>query len=579
MPTSEVAAGMTGTGWTVSRGRTREAFSVEVLGVMRNGVGPGRDMILVEASGAPIDAAGGIWAGMSGSPIYIGGRLVGALAYGFSATTRVAGLTPAQDMAQLLTRSSALTQPHAVPLTDELTRIAAARSGLPADAADSLTQLRIPLSISGLNARGMREARTWATERDLAAIPFAGSSRAFAPPPLGPPPLPGDNFAAVASYGDVTIAGIGTTTWTCGGSALAFGHPFFYAGEGPSGANAADAFAIVTDSVFGPYKLASIAETVGVVDQDRLAGLRATLGQAPSTTPIRSTLSASDSGAFRMGTTDVVLPPMLPSATFFHLISNIDSLYDAIGRGTAALSWTIEGTRDDGRPWRLSHGNLIASRFDLSFESADRVAFEVDMLQNNATEKVNVTSVRVEGSVEKAVRQYTLTKVLVAKGAKGRFKSVKRSLTVSPGLLLRVRSFLKPYMGGPTRQIDMRFRVPRRGQAFGTLQITGGGFPTGECQEEGCEGSFQTFDELLKSLENAPRNDLLSLRLRSGESGKTSVEKRARLDGVVIGSRSIELRPPGGGGGGCCPPGTVIERSLGRPAHGAPVHAPLVLGR
>ena len=557
MPTSEVTAGMTGTGWTVSRGRTRQAFSVEVLGVLKNGIGPDRDMIVVEASGPVIDAAGGIWAGMSGSPIYIGGRLAGALAYGFSATTHVAGLTPAQDMAKLLSlRTSAAAEPRTVPLSRNLARVVAETTGLPATSVDSLTQLRIPLSVSGLNARGMREVRDWAAKQDLAAIPYAGTSRSFAPPPLGPPPLPGDNFAAVASYGDVTMAGIGTTTWSCGGSALAFGHPYFYAGEERSGANAADAFAIITDSVFGPFKFASIGETLGVVDQDRGAGLRASLGQVPPTTPIRSTLTASDAGAFRRGSTDVVLDPLLPTATFFHVISNIDTTFDAIGRGSAALNWTIEGTRPDGSPWRLSHGNLIVSRGDIAVESAASVAFELDMLQFNPSEKVDVTSVRVEGRVERKVRQYTLTKVLLAKGAKARFKSVGRSVSVTPGTLLRVRSFLKPYEGGPTRLVDMRFRVPRRGQAFGTLQI-GGGSPTG-CDGEECEGSFQTFDELLKALQDAPRNDVLSLRLRSGESGRTAVQKGVPLDGVVLGIRSIELRPPGGGGGECCPPPTSV---------------------
>lgn len=105
MPVREVTPGMTGTGWTVARGNTSEPFAVEVLGVLPNELGPGRDVILVEASSPAIARAGGVWLGMSGSPVYVGGRLLGAVAYGFgtaSGTASVVGLTPADDMLGIL---------------------------------------------------------------------------------------------------------------------------------------------------------------------------------------------------------------------------------------------------------------------------------------------------------------------------------------------------------------------------------------------------------------------------------------------------------------------------------------------
>ena len=77
LPTSAVTAGMTGTGLTVSQGTTAESFDVEVLGVLENGIAPGRDMIIVDTSSPAIEAVGGIWAGISGSPVYIGGQFAG----------------------------------------------------------------------------------------------------------------------------------------------------------------------------------------------------------------------------------------------------------------------------------------------------------------------------------------------------------------------------------------------------------------------------------------------------------------------------------------------------------------------
>jgi len=103
MPLSSVATGDVGEGWTVVSGTDPQSFDAEVLGVMPNLIGPGRDVIIVEISGPTVAAGGGVWAGMSGSPVYIdhggGPELAGALAYGFSfGATNIAGLTPAEDM-------------------------------------------------------------------------------------------------------------------------------------------------------------------------------------------------------------------------------------------------------------------------------------------------------------------------------------------------------------------------------------------------------------------------------------------------------------------------------------------------
>ena len=93
-------------GLTVSRGTAPEEFSAQVLGVLDDGIAPGVDMVLIEASSSAIDRVGGIWAGMSGSPVYDGeGRLIGAVAYGLSVgPSKIAGVTPAEDMLRVLAR-------------------------------------------------------------------------------------------------------------------------------------------------------------------------------------------------------------------------------------------------------------------------------------------------------------------------------------------------------------------------------------------------------------------------------------------------------------------------------------------
>lgn len=107
LPLSQVATGMKGTALSVTRGRSLSTLNVEVLGILKDGVGPGRDIIIVDLSGPVVTATGGLWAGASGSPVFLrtGGRdqLAGAIAYGLAGGgSTLAGLTPAEDMEDLL---------------------------------------------------------------------------------------------------------------------------------------------------------------------------------------------------------------------------------------------------------------------------------------------------------------------------------------------------------------------------------------------------------------------------------------------------------------------------------------------
>ena len=561
MPKREVTAGMVGTGLTVTRGRTPEPFSVEVLGVLPNFAGAGRDVILVDTSGPAIARANGIWYGISGSPVYIGGRLVGALAYGFSSTSTVAGLTPAEDMLRIdsfPTRPARRVTAAATTLPDSLAREVARRTDGRVGEGDAITQLPLPFSVSGLSARRIRHVRAWATKNDLRIVPYAGgtaSSSAAAAP--GDPLDPGDNFAAVAAYGDATLAAVGTTTYVCNGRALAFGHPFALKGNTHAGANAADALAIISDPLLGPYKMANVAETLGLVDQDRIAGLRAILGAPLGGTAVRTTIMAPETGSFRDGATDVIDPDAVGFASFIHLISNVDSVFDAIRGGTAAFAWTIDGTRADGTPWRLARSDLTVSHGDISFEAASRVAMDVETLASNPFEDVKVTAVRANASVAEAIRQYTVARVLVAKG-RGKLRA-RRAVTVTPGVRLRVRAVLRPFERNGTRVVDFAFRMPRRGMPFGMLEVGGrggGGAPESEGGPEGVvfgpeSGQGVTsFDALLRMLEKTPRSDILTARLRLGERLRPRSEKKVQLDGVVVGNAVVELRPPGGGPGG-----------------------------
>ena len=105
VPTDEVVVGLRGSGLTVSRGTSLETFDAIVVGVLQDAVAPGHPLVLVEVDSPELRRVGGVWSGMSGSPIHVGGRLLGAVSYGFAAgPSRLAGVTPAASLYEVATR-------------------------------------------------------------------------------------------------------------------------------------------------------------------------------------------------------------------------------------------------------------------------------------------------------------------------------------------------------------------------------------------------------------------------------------------------------------------------------------------
>ena len=173
-------------------------------------------------------------------------------------------------------------------------------------------------------------------------------------------------------------------------------------------ASAADALAIVGDSIGGPFKLATIGGTVGILDQDRIGGVRALLGTTPSTIPIESNLTSLDTNRSRLGQTDAVLEDVLPDLGFLHVLSNIDSVQDAVGPGSARLGWTITGT-DGGDPWMLQRQDVFASEFDVAFEASVEFANELAAIGSFRRDGVHVDGMTFGGWVEQPVKSLEIT--------------------------------------------------------------------------------------------------------------------------------------------------------------------------
>jgi len=540
VPANEIADGMAVDGLTVTRGTTPDTFSGEVLGTLDDGIATGLDMIMVRLSGSEItDANGdvdkGIWAGMSGSPVYTeDGRLLGAVSYGLSfAPSDVAGLTPAYEMKQLLaeggTDGLSTDAKAAIPdrVADRLVRDGVMTS---AQASDGFHRLPMPFSVSGLSSSRLNKV---ADGFDIKRRLVVGGATSAAAPTVDI--VPGGNLVASISYGDVTYAGTGTATAVCDSEVLAFGHPMLWTGDSTLSMHGANALYIQGDTVFGSFKVSNPAAPVGMIDSDRLAGIHGLIGTFPDDTTITSHV-ASTSGSSRDGQTVVTVADETPYISAIHLLSNADRVLDKIGEGTARVRWTVEGTRANGSSWAYSRVDRFASQYDISYESIFESYSQLRRILTNRFTDVRITDVNFRATYGPNFHALKITKFeMRVDGEWVTITSHRPAKRVHAGSDLPVRLTVAPTDGGGTAKVvRLMVHIPASAKGnSGTLYVQGGGVSSG--------AKPGSFDELLANLANAPRNDELSAVLRAGSgTGGPRVDSQVVSD-VVSGSRHVHL--------------------------------------
>jgi hypothetical protein len=362
---------------------------------------------------------------------------------------------------------------------------------------------------------------------------------------------PADSFAATISYGDITTAGIGTTTYVCQGRALAFGHPFFFTGPNQLGAGGATTFGIVQDPVFGPFKLGSVTGPLGIVDQDRLPGIRARLGEAPALVKVTQHTKSLDTGLARTGETDVVRGAnvggeSLPEIAWIHSFSNIDSIFDQISGGSSRISWTIRGDiRHSGKSWELPRRNQWVSNGDISFASTFELADTLQTLMTQKLAPVALKGVHIDVDVQQAIEELRIRGVKWS--ADGRRYERTRSLRVRPGGRVFAKVKLRDSDSGKVRTVKLKMRVPNHPDRVMVATVgggdSGGGFLCaflGICRPS---AHAKTFNALLKALQDAPQNNDLVGSI--GSLRHTSSQVTKRQSRVVSGRELVLLKTKG----------------------------------
>jgi hypothetical protein len=560
MPIGDIAEGQTGIGWTVPRGTEPKPFDVEVVGVFPDGIRPGFDIILIRVSDHPphqfIEKARGIWAGMSGSPVYIDDKLIGAVAWGFSfGPSKLGGVTPIAEMRKV---GDLDVDPADATLSPGLRR--ALRQATPASIqASDFGQLPLPMILPDSKNRGPRggtrkkraEMRARfdlpgrLADRGVSVIPMGSRSRTAGVRVASEHPVPGGNFGASLSFGALKAVGIGTVTSVCDGRVLAFGHDFFLTGRSNMGAHAGTALDVVDDPVFGPFKLAIPGPLAGRVGQDRGAAVAARLDREPDAFRVHSTLSNAG-GPAREATTNVFLQSprflvwILPADhVFFEMLDLIDAFED----GSVGIDLRVSGKRENGDPFDVSFGDrwIGAERQGEDFfNSLDAGAFGTGLmlswLVENPFEKVSLDSADVDLDVRQANRW--IIESVTVKRNDGPNRRASR-ICVAPGDELTIRVRLRGQPGDQEALRTLRLTVPRR---FSSLRVGGGA---------GLEPfmdpfAFASLDDLLSFLEGSDRSDDLIARIAA--NGATRAETSVRLQRVTVGETRIGLRPLGSPG-------------------------------
>lgn len=531
-PIAQLAPDAPVRGLTVTKGTTPAPFTGTVVGVLENGIAPDLDMVVMRLSSPEIDRVGGIWAGMSGSPVYADdGRLIGAVAYGLAyGASPVAGITPFEAMDEYLDAAPAARIAVGRPLAE---RIAEHGDVTVRQAAQGFEQLPMALGVSGLSADRLRQMAT--ADRDYLGRrdTYATGTRSGPGAPAPATVVAGGNIAAAVSYGDVTAAGVGTVTSVCRSRVVGFGHPMAFGGRTSLTLHPADALLIQEDPLGVPFKVANIGEPAGTITDDRLTGITGGFGALPETMTITSTVQSGSRE--RTGTTHVSVPSAGAQSTFSQHLANHDRVVDGLMPGRSYLDYAITGTDTDGSSFRIAFSDQYHSPYDITFDSGFDVADLVYGLTSIEGVTVDEVTMRAEVSPDKAT--YTVSALQQRRSGKWVTLGKGRPAVVRAGTTLSIRAVLTGAAGRATTTYN--FAVPKkyRGER-GHLSVTGG-------NSFWSEAAFQpTVDKIAAAVRAQVRNDATraQLTVSGGRRGLTARLVGPAVDHVVNGETSIRVR-------------------------------------
>ena len=527
MPLAEVHAGMLGTGVTVFQGAMREEFEVEVLGVLTNVMGPQRNLVVARLSGGPL-AHTGVIQGMSGSPVYIDDRLIGAVSYSLGAFSKdaIAGITPIDEMvatdrdAGLLARRQPRWQ---FPLTEnsiaEAVRASLGEgSAFAAQPGDIhtlgpslldggrigalLRPISTPLTLAGftpeLYSFWSTVLSTGGLVTTVGGVLAAGAQTEITADPL----QPGDPVGVGLVTGDLTMAGTGTVTMVEDGRVYAFGHPFYNLGPAQFPMTRAHVITVLPSLAISS-KISTIGETLGTIDQDRATGVYGTLGPGPRLIPVRVTLHQGEPNFDRTFNFEIIEDPVFtPILAYTSMLNTFVSWTRDLGPRTYVVNGAAR-LRDHGD---VRFGDIYTGS-TASFAAASALTSPIAALFANEFEPVRLEAIDVRVSTVEELRTATLERVWLD--------------VVRPhaGDVVPVKILSRTYRGAELIE-TLDVRIPDHAAGTLTIHVSDAATLASQERQEGREiTDADTLDQLIRNLNRVRRNNRLYVRLVRTESG------------------------------------------------------------
>jgi hypothetical protein len=462
LKSSDVHAGMKGVAWTVFQGTEAEPVPVEILGLWKNAWGPKQDIILAKLGGKAqrTNVAGG----MSGSPVYIDGKLIGAIALRLSifSPDAICGITPIELMLEINDFDESRPMDARTPDKAAARREASVPSDLLAQAVAAgalpnlpkqtplMTPIETPLVFSGFNANSLQEFGPLFQQLGIAAVQGGASGAIYTTKPAAgwkDSLKPGEAVAGVLVSGDKNITGLGTVTYNDGKRVLAFGHPFFNLGPVDMPMSKGEVI-MVLSSAFQPNKFANATEIVGALHQDRHSGIMGVLGaeteMIPVTVHVRSfgdSNAVHSEKAFHFNVFEQQKwTPYLMMLTLFDSVSSLNEFKD---EATYRLSGKVD--LDGGGSLSL---NTMQASGEMPMPAPMLLAGwwgdKFNRLYLNAVKTPRLKRVDVTVDLLPERRVATIENAWIANGE------------VRPGDDAAVKVFLRPYRGD---RIERQFKV------------------------------------------------------------------------------------------------------------------------
>jgi hypothetical protein len=472
MPLKEIRPGMKATAWTVFQGTEPEPVPVEIIGRWKNQWGPNQDVIVGKMGGKAVRT--NVAGGMSGSPVYIDGKLIGAIALRLSlfSPDAICGITPIEQMLEINELDKS--RPVDAKTPDKL-KGARAEAGAASefDGSVALGQLvaggtnaglvpqnpmmvpiETPLAFSGFTEGALAAFSPVFQQLGITAVQSGGAGSGIKtnkPAPGWEHSLnPGEPVAGVLVDGDMSVTGLGTVTYNDGNRVLAFGHPFFNLGPIDMPMSKGEVLMTLA-SQYQPNKIANATEIVGALHQDRHSGIMGSLGAESKMIPVSVKVRAlkEDESVARekeFHFNVFVHQKWTPSLMMMTLANTLSDLNEFRDEATYRLAGKVEmgGSRNLSLSTMQASGELpVPAPMVLANWWGDK--FNRLYLNNVKTPDVKRVSVTVDLLPERRIA--TIENAWVG------------SPDVRPGDEVPVKVFLRPYRG-ETIQREFKVKIP-----------------------------------------------------------------------------------------------------------------------